>query len=101
MGATVIVPFERFPAELLTRVIEGFVSREGTDYGAVELTLEEKVEQVRGQLRRREAFVVFEGESESVTIVGAREAAALRARLAEEGYEGEEGGEGGEGDEEG
>ena len=93
MGATVIIPFDRFPAELLTRVIESFVSREGTDYGAVELSMEEKVEQVRAQLRRREAFVVFEGESESVTIVGPRDAAALRARLAEEGFDeaGEEG----------
>ena len=101
MGVSTVVPWRRLDAELLRSVIEAFINREGTDYGEVEVSLDEKVTQVRGQLERREAFIVFDGESETVTIVTAQQAALLRAQLIEEGYdqsldedEGDEGDEG-------
>ena len=43
--------------------------REGTDYGAREYSLEEKVAHVMRQLRRGEARIVFQPETETVTIV--------------------------------
>jgi uncharacterized protein len=50
-------------------VVESFVLREGTDYGAREYSLAEKVEHVMRQLRRGEARIVFQSETGTVTIV--------------------------------
>jgi uncharacterized protein YheU (UPF0270 family) len=58
--------------DTLRAVIESFVLREGTDYGQHETALDDKVAQVLKQLRRREAYVVFDPNSESVSIVVAR-----------------------------
>ena len=62
------VPYGELSAELLHAVIESFVLREGTDYGEREFSLEDKVARVIGQLKRGEAKIVFDPESESVTI---------------------------------
>jgi uncharacterized protein YheU (UPF0270 family) len=43
--------------------------REGTDYGAHEVSLESKVAQVLGQLRRGEAHITFDPATESVNVV--------------------------------
>jgi uncharacterized protein YheU (UPF0270 family) len=53
-------------------VIEEFVTRDTTDYGERERSLDEKVEDVMRQLRRGEAEVLFYGETGTVTIVVAR-----------------------------
>jgi hypothetical protein len=63
------VPYTELPEDVLHAVIESFVLREGTDYGEKEYSLEDKVARVLIQLRRREAKIVFDPESESVTIV--------------------------------
>ena len=42
--------------------------REGTDYGEKEFSLEDKVAHVIGQLRRGEARIVFDPETETVSI---------------------------------
>jgi len=62
------VPYGELSAELLNAVIESFVLREGTDYGEREIALEDKVARVIGQLQRGEARILFDPESESVTI---------------------------------
>jgi uncharacterized protein YheU (UPF0270 family) len=62
------VPYGELPADLLNAVVESFVLREGTDYGEKELSLEDKVARVIGQLKRGEAKILFDPESESVTI---------------------------------
>jgi len=67
--APVDVPHTELPAELLQAVIESFVLREGTDYGEKEFSLEDKVARVIAQLKRGEAKIVFDPESESITIV--------------------------------
>jgi uncharacterized protein YheU (UPF0270 family) len=65
----VVVPYTDLPDELLHAVIESFVLREGTDYGEKELTLQDKVARVVGQLKSGKARIVFDPESESVSIV--------------------------------
>jgi uncharacterized protein YheU (UPF0270 family) len=67
--APVDVPYTELPPELLQAVIESFVLREGTDYGEKEFSLEDKVARVIAQLKRGEAKIVFDPESESITIV--------------------------------
>ena len=68
----VVVPHTELAADLLHAVVESFVLREGTDYGEREQTLAEKVARVMGQLKKGEANIVFDPESESVSIVQAR-----------------------------
>jgi uncharacterized protein YheU (UPF0270 family) len=63
------VPYTDLAADLLHAVVESFVLREGTDYGEKEVSLEDKVAGVIGQLKRGEAKIVFDPGSESISIV--------------------------------
>ncbi len=65
----VVVPHGELSPELLRAVVESFVMREGTDYGAREYSLAEKVAQVVAQLARGEARIVFDSQTETVGIV--------------------------------
>jgi hypothetical protein len=63
------VPYTQVSPEALRGLVESFVLREGTDYGEREYSLEQKVGHVMLQLERGEAQVVFDPQTESVTIV--------------------------------
>jgi uncharacterized protein YheU (UPF0270 family) len=65
----IVVPHTDLSADALRGVIESFVLREGTDYGERDVEFETKVAQVRRQLDRREAEIVFDPQSESISIV--------------------------------
>ena len=65
----VVVPYTELSADLLDAVIESFVLREGTDYGQKEFSLADKVARVHSQLKKGNARIVFDPESDSVTIV--------------------------------
>ena len=65
----VVVPHCELSPETLTGVIESFVLREGTDYGERDVPFETKVLQVRRQLDRREAEIVYDPATSSVGIV--------------------------------
>ena len=65
----IVIPHHELSAEALIGVIRAFVLREGTDYGERELTLAEKVANVRTQLDTGEAQIVFDPDSASVDIV--------------------------------
>jgi uncharacterized protein YheU (UPF0270 family) len=52
----------------LRGLVEEYVSREGTDYGHTDWSLDEKVSQVYQQLDRGEARIVFDLELESASI---------------------------------
>jgi uncharacterized protein YheU (UPF0270 family) len=65
----VVVPYTELAADLLHAVVESFVLREGTDYGEKEFSLEAKVAHVIGQLKRGEARIVFDPETETVSIM--------------------------------
>ena len=56
------------PPRTLQALIESFVLREGTEYGAQEVPLATKVAQVLRQLQRGEARIVFDPATESVDI---------------------------------
>jgi hypothetical protein len=63
------VPHTELSAGALNGVIESFVLREGTDYGERDVTHESKVAQVRRQLERREAKILFDPVTETIDIV--------------------------------
>jgi uncharacterized protein YheU (UPF0270 family) len=71
-AAPIRVPPEALEPDTLRAVIESFVLREGTDYGALEVSLDDKVAQVLLQLRRGEAHVTFDPTTESVNVVVTR-----------------------------
>jgi uncharacterized protein YheU (UPF0270 family) len=62
------IPLTELAPETLQALVESFVLREGTDYGAQEVPLATKVGQVVKQLQRGEARIVFDPATESVDI---------------------------------
>jgi uncharacterized protein YheU (UPF0270 family) len=67
----VVVPYTDLAPDLLHAVVESYVLREGTDYGEKEFSLEDKVAHVISQLKRGEARIVFDPETETVSITRA------------------------------
>jgi uncharacterized protein len=72
-GPVEIPPRELAPATLRA-VVESFVLREGTDYGAQDVPFERKVADVMRQLDRREAVIIYDSSTDSVDIVVRRPA---------------------------
>jgi len=64
----IVIPHGELSAEALRGVIESFVLREGTDYGERAYSLEQKVAQVRAQLERGQARILFDPQSNTVTL---------------------------------
>lgn len=64
------IPVESLELSTLRRVVEEFVSREGTDYGVSAADLNSKVDQVIRQLKKGEAKLLFDSESQTCHIVG-------------------------------
>jgi uncharacterized protein YheU (UPF0270 family) len=71
--SAVEVPHRELAPDTLRRVAEEFVTRDGTDYGDVELSLETKVANLLRQLESGDAHIYFDSESETLNIVAARE----------------------------
>jgi uncharacterized protein YheU (UPF0270 family) len=67
------VEASRLDAGTLDRLVEEFVSRDGTDYGSLERSLSEKAADVMKQLESGDVRIVFNLESETVQLVLARE----------------------------
>ncbi|WP_413584469.1 YheU family protein [Bdellovibrio sp. HCB274] len=65
----VAIPVEQLSAEVLDAVIESFILREGTDYGVMEISLDKKKEQIHRQLKKNEIRIVYDFNTESVTMM--------------------------------
>ena len=57
-----LIPHAMLEADTLTRLIEDFVTREGTDNGD-ETPLETRIARVRRALQKKQAVIVFDAES--------------------------------------
>ncbi len=66
------VPYTRLSPDVLRALVEEFVTRQGTDYGLQEKTLDEKVADIMRQLERKEAKIVFDHTSQTANIVPAK-----------------------------
>lgn len=73
------IPMTALSEDALAELIESFVLKEGTDYGATEVSLATKVRQIRTQLEREDIKIVFDAESESVTLLTKADFAKLKA----------------------
>ena len=65
----VIVPYDKISKEALQALLEEFVSRDGTDSGYTKLTLQQRADQVRRQLERGEAVIVFDLQAKTTNII--------------------------------
>jgi uncharacterized protein YheU (UPF0270 family) len=68
-----IVPWQQINTDTLHQLLEEFASRDGTDYGAYETSLEDKVSQLEIQLKQKRILVVYSELHESINIVPAEQ----------------------------
>lgn len=68
-GKGVVVPHRQLSEKALQGLLEEFVSRDGTDSGYTKLSLQQRVDQVRRQLDRGEAVVVYNPVTQSANIM--------------------------------
>lgn len=73
MSNFIEIPASGLSGAALLGLIEEFVSRDGTDYGDVELSLVSKVEQVRRALASGDAKIVFDAEMQQTHIISLEE----------------------------
>jgi uncharacterized protein len=64
-----IIPIDNLSEHALNGIIEAFILREGTDYGEFEVSLDEKIAQVKQQLVLSSLVLVFSELHQSVNIM--------------------------------
>ena len=64
-----IIAIADLTEETLLNIIEGFVLREGTEYGEADVSLEDKVQQVLAQLTLGDVLLVYSELHETVNII--------------------------------
>ena len=64
-----LIPWQDLAPETLDNLIDSFVLREGTDYGEHERSLEQKVNDVKRQLKSGDVVLVWSELHETVNIM--------------------------------
>lgn len=64
-----IIPAQALSNDVLNAIIEEFVLREGTEYGAEDVTLADKIAQVNKQLSHGSIVLVYSELHETVNIM--------------------------------
>lgn len=67
--AIVELPYKELEPDILRKLIEDFIMREGTDYGEVEMNLVDKVNMVVHQLKNGEAALMWDTNLQSCNII--------------------------------
>jgi uncharacterized protein YheU (UPF0270 family) len=63
------VPYDQIKPDTLRRMIEEFVTRDGSDWAEIGCSLEDKVDQVLRQLKSKKVKVVFDLASQTANLV--------------------------------
>jgi len=63
-----IIPWQELEEETLYNVLDSFILREGTDYGARELSLDENRERLLAELKADKVVIVWSELHESLDI---------------------------------
>lgn len=71
------VPVGRLAPNIRNALLEEYASRDGTDYGEREMTLDEKVANLERQLAAGDLCILFESESELWDLVPLEQATDL------------------------
>lgn len=81
-----IIPWQQISPATLDNLLAEYASRDGTDYGLVEVSLGTKVEQIRAQLQSGKVVIVFSELHETVNIMLAQEFASSERQGAAQEY---------------
>jgi len=66
-----IIPFNELNTDTLNSIIKEFVLQEGTEYGAEDVAMDDKIQQVHTQLKQGTAILVYSELHETVNIIPA------------------------------
>lgn len=69
-----IIPYNELSAEALQALIEDFVTRDGTDYGLVEMSMQEKSAYLLDLLKKGDLLITYNDELQSCGLVTKEEA---------------------------
>jgi uncharacterized protein YheU (UPF0270 family) len=75
-----LIPVNQLSTQALRGLIEEYITREGTDYGDLVYTLDDKVAQVHRQLAAGDVVIVFNAEKNSGTLLPREEAERLASQ---------------------
>ncbi|WP_371374594.1 YheU family protein [Thalassotalea aquiviva] len=64
-----IIPISEISPQALENIIESYILRDGTDYGAVEMSLADKKQQLKRQLEQGALVIVYSELHETVNIL--------------------------------
>jgi uncharacterized protein YheU (UPF0270 family) len=64
-----IIPHQELSTDTLNAIIETFVLREGTEYGEHDISLSDKIAQVKKQLQQGNVVLVYSELHENVNIL--------------------------------
>lgn len=68
-----LIPYQQLDVMTLNNLIEQYILREGTDYGEVEFSLQQKTQQILAQIKNEEIFIMYSELNESVTLISKQE----------------------------
>ena len=71
--AVVEIPWQELSTEALLGLIEEFITRDGTDYGERELSLDEKTAQAMSRIKSHSIVIVYDELSEMCQLVDAND----------------------------
>ena len=69
-----IIPYQNLSDEALQALIEDFVTRDGTDYGKIEMSMQEKSAHLLSLLKKGELLITYDEELQSCGLVTKEEA---------------------------
>lgn len=64
-----LIPYDSLASDTLETILDDIVSRDGTDYGDYELSVAQKRQQALQSLKKGEAVLLFDTESETIKMV--------------------------------
>ena len=64
-----VIPVSQLQEETLNNILEEFITREGTDYGDYEISLQQKVARLKRQIVQGDVVIVFDSVLESVNLM--------------------------------
>ena len=70
--ASIGIPWDSLSETALRGIVEEFVTREGTEYGARPVSLDEKRQAVMRQLEAGEVLITFNDEDQTCSLIPAR-----------------------------
>ncbi|MCV2401354.1 YheU family protein [Marinomonas sp. C2222] len=64
-----LIPHDSLSPDVLERILDDLVTRDGTDYGNYDLSIEQKRIQALRSLESGEAVLLFDTESETIKMI--------------------------------